>query len=187
MLYKLYNNDHANLSIESIAIVQPRYQPLVDKAVTSMSRKMTIYRLHNHHIRYNSLDTKKYILISSIILVKSVAYHLFSYVVLFAIMLNVKENKGKPIKLEYTFLSLISKSIAIPTGPSSIKKIHIKNNNTYIKWVVQANIDLYNINFIYCWQQAIWLWQYSSSYLRSCLFRKINQSVQCCFRRPEIV
>ena len=44
---------------------------------------------------------------------------------------------------------------------------------------MQANIDVYNINFIYCWLQAIMLWLCSNSYLRNCLFRKIDQSRQC--------
>ena len=39
---------------------------------------------------------------------------------------------------------------------------------------MQSNIDLYNINFIYCWQRAIKLWLCSSSYLRSCLFRNVS-------------
>ena len=43
---------------------------------------------------------------------------------------------------------------------------------------VQPNIDHYNINFIYCWLQAINLWLYSSSYLRSCLFKKITNQMR---------
>ena len=47
-----------------------------------------------------------------------------------------------------------------------------------IKGVADTNINIYNINFFNCLLQAIKLWLKSSSYLRSCLFRK-NWPIKC--------
>ena len=58
---------------------------------------------------------------------------------------------------------------------SAVQQMSVYATNRYIesiKGVVQANIELWYINFIYCWLQAIKLWLYSNSYLRSCLFNK---------------
>ena len=45
-----------------------------------------------------------------------------------------------------------------------------------VKGVLQENVDFCNINFIYCWQQAINLWLLLNSYLKSWFLRKIGQS-----------
>ena len=42
--------------------------------------------------------------------------------------------------------------------------------------------DLYNIKLSIADSK-----QYGCDYAQAAIFRKINQSTQCCFRRPEIV